>query len=304
MVLLGYFFLTLAFAASPATSEEPTLHTQRQGTTSASSLLAKPIRLILSDLDGTLVGKNGVLHPNNVEAFRLARSLGIQVAMATGRPRTSVLELLGERNLEKMEFSGNPGIYLNGAYVLGPSGEVLRDSPLAASTLKHVLNVVEEEGLLDRAVGVTEGPLIFFKDESSSLHSRVHKVHVEGEPAAVAVVRHRLEAKLGDSVGFAQSHPRAFEVLEPGMNKGEALRLLCAALGIHPDEVLALGNARNDLPMFEVAGTAVAVGDGYDIAKEAADFVTVPSTQGALMEVLQYIKARNLSPNSDATETA
>lgn len=146
-----------------------------------------------------------------------------------------------------------------------------------------------EAGLLDKAVGVTEGPLVFFKEESRSL--AVHpRVHVEGESSAVASVRHRLEAEFGDSVGFAQSRPTAFEVLQPGIDKGEALRLLSAVLGISPEEVLAVGNAHNDLSMFKVPGTAVAVTDGYDDAKEALDFITVPSTEGALMQVSLYVK--------------
>ncbi|CDJ30606.1 uncharacterized protein EMH_0059780 [Eimeria mitis] len=309
MALLNFVLVSLAIAASPATAEESASGLQpgegtTTGATSASSVLSKPVSLILSDIDGTLVGKDGVLPADNVEAFRLAHSLGIQVAVATGRPRAGVIELLGKQNLEKMEFSGSPGIYLNGAYVLGPGGKVLRDTPIAHDTLKQVLNVIEEEGLLHKAIGVTEGPLIHYESETTQAapHSRVYKVHVEGEPTAVARVRSRLETELGDKIGFAQSHMGAFEVVPPGVDKGEALRLLCEALGVSPEVVLVLGNAHNDLSMFEVAGTAVAVGDGYASAKEAADFVTVPSTGGALMQVLLDIIAGNLWPKSSPPE--
>lgn len=48
-------------------------------------------------------------------------------------------------------------------------------------------------------------------------------------------------------------------------------------LGESPEVVLALGKAHDELPVFKVAGIAVVVGDGYDSAKEAADFVAVPS---------------------------
>ncbi|CDJ45796.1 hypothetical protein, conserved [Eimeria brunetti] len=301
MALLSCLFVAAAIVLSPATAEEsvlrppPPKHAQGLSLPSASSALPRRVRFIVTDIDGTLVGKDGLLPADNVEAFRLAHSLGIQVAVATGRPRTSVIELLGEDTMKEMGFSGSPGIYLNGAYVVGPGGEVLRDSPIGKDTLKHTLSVIEEEGLLQGAVGVTEGPLIWYHDVSAplALTSRVHKVHVEGEPEAVARVRHRLETELGDSIGFAQSHPGAFEVLQPGLDKGEALRLLYTVLGVSPEEVLALGNADNDVPMFEVAGTAVVVGDGYATAKAAADLVTVPSTQGALWHVLLHIKAGN-----------
>lgn len=87
--------------------------------------------------------------------------------------------------------------------------------------------------LLDKALGVTEGPLLLYKEEfrlSGNL-SPMHKVHDESEPAAVAGVLPRLQAELRDSIGFPQSHPGPSEVLKPGMDKEEALWLLCAALG-------------------------------------------------------------------------
>ncbi|KAL8443152.1 hypothetical protein Emed_006936 [Eimeria media] len=264
--------------------------------------VGKPIRLIVTDVDGTLMGRSGVLFEPNSAGFRLAHLLGIQVAVATGRPSTSVLDLLGEQNMKKMHFSGNPGVYLNGAYVVGPEGEILRDEPVKPEILQHVLRVMEEEGMLASTVGVTEGPLIKYTN-SADVSQRVHKVHVEGEPEKIAKLRRRLEEELSKSIAFTQSHSRAFEVMMPGFDKGEGLKLLAASLGVSCDEVLALGNAENDLSLFGAAGTAVAVGDAYDVAKQAADFITVPSQEGALFEVvLQLLRAR-LDFVSKATRT-
>ncbi|KAL8270782.1 hypothetical protein Esti_005298 [Eimeria stiedai] len=285
-----------------ATAAKSQVEDVTKDATSPVRAVGKPIRLIVTDVDGTLMGRSGVLFEPNSAGFRLAHLLGIQVAVATGRPSTSVLDLLGKENMKKMQFSGNPGVYLNGAYVVGPDGKILRNEPVKPEILQHVLRVLEDEGMLASAVGVTEGPLINYED-STDISKRVHKVHVEGEPEVIEKLRRRLEEELSSAIAFTQSHSRAFEVMTPGFDKGEGLKLLAASLGVSCDEVLALGNAENDLSLFAAAGTAVAVADGYDVAKQAADFITVPSQEGALFEiVLQLLRAR-LDFVSKATRT-
>lgn len=255
----------------------------------------KPIRLIVTDVDGTLMDRAGTLFEPNSAAFRLAHWLGIQLAVATGRPKSSVLEVIGEEKLSKMGFTGNPGIYLNGAYVVNADGKVAYDAPLKPEVLQHVLRVFEEEGVLEHTVGVTEGGFVQYTEVKGPF-KEVHKVHVEGDPVVIAKLRRRLEDELGSELGFAQSYSRAFEVMAPGFDKGTGLRQLAGGLGISLDEVLVLGNAHNDLPMFKEAGTAVAVDDAYDIVKEAADFITVPSTEGALFKVVSEVMRLGLYP--------
>lgn len=293
-MLKAYFLLSLVFVAVVDGESHAKL---QSGSAASCPAVIKPIRLILSDVDGTLMDRAGTFYDPNVTALSLARTLGIQVAFATGRPKSNVLELIGEDKLRETGFDGNPGVYLNGSYVVGPKGEILRDEPLKPEVLNHVLNVFEQEGVLDSAVGVGAGGFVYYSGSKGQLQQQIHKLHVEGEPKVISRLRRRLEAELGSKIGFAQSHARAFEVITPGFDKGDALILLCAELGISPDEVLALGNAPNDLPMFAVAGASVAVGDAYEIAKEAADCVTVKHTEGALFEVVREIMRLGLYPN-------
>lgn len=262
----------------------------------------RPVRLILSDLDGTLIDSAGTFLEPNAAAFPLARMLGIQIALATGRSKNNVLRVIGEETLDKMGYFGDPGIYLNGSYVVGQRGVVLRDVSLNASTLRRALSVFKEEGVLDKTKVVTKKGVVTYTDITDSLEP-IHKLHIEGDPEMVARVRHRLEKELGNDVEFAQSHAHSFQVVPPNCDKGSALKLLSDGLKIHPEDVLALGNAANDLPMFEAAGTAVAVGDGYQDAKLAADFVTVKSTEGALFEVLIEIIVHGLYPKAQVAVT-
>lgn len=296
-MLQAYFLVALAFAAVANAESNAQLQSANKASFPA---ITKPIRLIVSDVDGTLMDNAGTFYDANVVAFLLARMLGIQVALATGRPKSSVLELIGEDKLMKMGFDGNPGVYLNGSYVVGPKGEMLRDEPIKPQVLNHILRVFEQEGVLDSAVGVGASGFVYYNASKGQPQQQVHKVHVEGEPEVISRLRRRLEAELSSKIGFTQSHARAFEVMTLGVDKGEGLLLLCAELGISPDEVLALGNAANDLPMFAIAGTSVAVGDAYEIAKAAADYVTVKHTEGALFKVLCEIMQHGLYPLGSA----
>jgi Cof subfamily protein (haloacid dehalogenase superfamily) len=64
------------------------------------------------------------------------------------------------------------------------------------------------------------------------------------------------------------------EIMHPAVNKGAALKFLAKELELDTAEVMAIGDERNDIPMFKVAGTSVVMGNGSDEAKKHADYVT------------------------------
>lgn len=261
-----------------------------------------PIKLIISDIDGTLMDRSGTFFNPNILGFRLAQLLGIKVAFATGRSMRSVLDFIGKETLQKIGYFGSPGVYLNGSYVVDPDGRVIRDIPLKPDLLEHILDVLESENVLTSSIGVSDSGYIYYKGGKDM--QKVYKVHVEGNPETISTVRKRLQEELGEQVAFTQSHNKAFEVMMPGFDKGEGVKLLAAELGVSPDEVLVLGNADNDLPMFRVAGTAVSVEDGYEEAKEAADYVTVKHTEGALFYVVRDIMRYGHYPNYNTITAA
>lgn len=292
--LKAYFSLVLPFVALAHAESQPEF---RAGGKLSPTAFAKPIRLILTDLDGTLAeGETEFFEPNPT-AFAMARLLGIQVAIASGRPRGYSFDIIGEENAKRMGYYGIPGVYLNGSYVLGPNGEVMRDVPLAPDIVERALRIIEEEGALRQSRAMNPKGLLDYKGSRDNLDVPIHKLHFEGNEELVAKVRARIAAELGDRISFRQSHGRSFQIVTPGCDKGEGLLQLCAELGIAPDEVLVLGNAFDDLPMFAVAGTSVAVGNAYDPVKEAANYVTVRHTEGALFEVVREIIRRGLYPD-------
>lgn len=294
-MLRVYFFLALPFIAVANAAEPAVSHPEGKASL-ADAVGKKPIRMILTDVDGTLANATGTFFDPNDKAFPMARLLGIQVAFATGRGLEPTLKLVGDRKLSKMGYHGAPGVYLNGSYVLGSNGEVLRDEPLKPEIVKRMLDIFEEEGRLKDACAVLLNGLFYYGEHKHRATEPVYKMHFEAEPEVVAKMRRRLEAELGNKIEFRQSHDRNFQVVTPGYDKGEGMRLLCEHLNISPDQVLTMGNAFDDLPMFKLAGTSVAVGDAYPAVKDVAKYVTVDHTEGALFHIVREIISHELFP--------
>ncbi|WP_201330311.1 HAD-IIB family hydrolase, partial [Lactobacillus nasalidis] len=84
-----------------------------------------------------------------------------------------------------------------------------------------------------------------------------------------------------------RTDPRFLELLNPKVNKGQGLEELCERLGIAPEEVMAVGDERNDLDMFAFAGTSVAMGNGNDLVKQAADYVTGTNDGDGIAEAIE-----------------
>jgi hydroxymethylpyrimidine pyrophosphatase-like HAD family hydrolase len=71
-------------------------------------------------------------------------------------------------------------------------------------------------------------------------------------------------------------------IVDPGVSKGAALRFLSEFYGWKKDEVLAIGDGLNDIPLFEAAGTRVAMGNAYDVLKTMADDITLDVENGGV----------------------
>lgn len=76
-------------------------------------------------------------------------------------------------------------------------------------------------------------------------------------------------------------------ITAPGVDKGSGLLALCRHLGIDPSQTIAIGDSEVDIPMFKVAGLAVAMGDGTDEAKAAASRVTGGADEDGVAMVIE-----------------
>jgi hydroxymethylpyrimidine pyrophosphatase-like HAD family hydrolase len=93
------------------------------------------------------------------------------------------------------------------------------------------------------------------------------------DPSIHDALREKLVRQFGNSIAVVRSYPTFLEVLKAGVSKGEGLNTAMTARGLEAENVIALGDEENDLPMFGAAGFSVAPANAREKVKEAADLV-------------------------------
>ncbi|THV26192.1 HAD family hydrolase [Glycomyces paridis] len=242
------------------------------------------LRVIASDLDGTLLAPCSTLTEPTIAALRAARERGVLTVAVTARPPRVFDEWTGLAALL------DAAICSNGAIVYDPAAREVRTAlgidaeaaALAAKTLREALpglrfavetgfEVVAEPGY-DRVDSVGERRVT--RDSLAEA--------IGAAPQIVKLLAHRrggdqdalLAAARGlDLRGVALSHSGGSGLLEltaAGVGKAEALAAWCAARGVGPEAVAAFGDAPNDVPMLAWAGRSFAVANAHPEAVAAA----------------------------------
>ena len=256
-----------------------------------------PPRLVATDLDGTLVRSDGTVSPYTAEVLAAVEAAGAVVVFVTGRPlrwAEEVFEHVGQHGL---------AVVANGALVwdvgrhdvhlLRPIDAVLAleacrllraalpDTAFAVETL-HGITV--EEGFRDQRrvpEDARRAPVSGLFDEP------VVKLLALHEELAPQEFWDLAEEALGGRLVITWSSSSALlEISAPGVTKASTLALLCADLGVEPDEVIAFGDMPNDLPMLTWAGTSYAMADAHPTVTEAADHVAPGHDEDGVARVL------------------
>ncbi|MBX6376925.1 MAG: HAD family phosphatase [Clostridia bacterium] len=252
------------------------------------------------DIDKTLLGWDGAIHPANADAVRRLMARGVRVVLATGRRWASTRAI--HRNLGL----STPSVCSFGAVIVDPAEESVGYARLIPrDDAVDVIRTATREGI---PLSATFQDGIWFNLEpglpagvSLPPDARVEADLAErlpGEPQQITVVGTeaadyllRLFAKRQDRLRLTEilteSGEKVLYFHHPEADKATALAHLCASWGIARDEVLALGDGVNDVTMLRWAGIGVAMGWSVEAARQAADFVADPSDDAAVATAIQ-----------------
>jgi len=243
-------------------------------------------RLAAIDLDGTLLCPNKDISAENLRAIERLQAAGLEVMLASGRHYQAMLPYAKEI----------PGIQwilsAQGADVATQSrDQVLRQSFLEKDeayeilamgqrlgfsvmlyTPKGVMAQTADQDDVDYYCGLT-GLELYKAGEDECLLPTVFKIIWVGKEARVSELRGHEEVQTLQ-VQHVHSDKRFYEFMPYQTSKGTGLAVLAEELGLTPENVVVFGDAENDIPMFEWAGTAIAMDHGWPRAKAAADHVT------------------------------
>ena len=264
-----------------------------------------PIRLIATDLDGTLLRPDRTISDRTRAALARAQERGIVVVLATARaPRTTRLFA------ESAGVSGH-AICANGAIIYDLArDELVGHQTLEAATARRLI-VALRDALPGVCFGLVQGKDFACEPDYAATarfedHGRLLEEMSVGDalaflatPLTKLVVRHpeRTPLDLLAAVqgfgfdGFEATHSGApfLEIVAANVTKAWALASLCERLGIIPSEVVAFGDAPNDAAMLRWAGLGVAVANAYPAALDAADEVTLSNEEDGVAVVVERV---------------
>jgi len=262
------------------------------------------IRLVASDLDGTLLLPDETVSERTRAALAAAKAAGVTVVLVSGRqPRSlgPIAERIGV---------GGIAICANGALIWDlDAGTILDATPLAAelaTRLVHalrdaipgVLFAVELEGGFGREPGWAEDPTALppqalEADALTLITGPVIKLLVRHPTLPFEELAERARRAVGDDAVATWAGLRLVEISAAGVTKASALERLCRRLGIDAAEVVAVGDMPNDLAMLAWAGTAVAVANAQQSVLDVADEVTATNVEDGVAQLLERILAAN-----------
>lgn len=260
------------------------------------------IQLIISDLDGTLVGHELALSPRLCRAVRRAQDRGVRMILATGRGYPSAVRFAQELGTDM------PLICYQGAQIRTFDGALLYEVTLSRHFLPQVSAFCAQWGC---ELAVYAGDEIYQTTQlyDADYYQRwfslprhrvddllvalpsdpVKFIAISADEATADRVERGMRALAADRFQVMRSHAWFVEGLGAGVSKGEAAARLAARLGIARQDVMAIGDSGNDAALVEWAGLGVAVGNASGAVKAVADVIAPSQAEdGAAWAIERY----------------
>ncbi|MBB2201469.1 Cof-type HAD-IIB family hydrolase [Gluconacetobacter tumulisoli] len=264
---------------------------------------AGPIRLVLADVDGTLVTRDKILTPRAIRAVDRLRERGILFAITSGRPPLGMKMLVEPLRIDQ------PIAGFNGGMIVHPDFSVIEAHTLTPEIARRTLGILRDHKVdpwvyngSDWIVSNPEAPHVAREqwtvkfppkvaaDVGAALDQVVKITGVSDDLELMKRVEHDVQEALGDAASAARSQPYYVDVTHHDANKGGVVRALERLLGIPAAQMATLGDQPNDVLMFRCSGLSIAMGQANDEVKAQASHVSTSSEEeGFAVGVERYI---------------
>jgi hydroxymethylpyrimidine pyrophosphatase-like HAD family hydrolase len=268
------------------------------------------VRLVATDLDGTLVHSDGSVTARTRAALVAAEEAGVEVVFVTGRPLRWAEEVF--------EHVGGHGLAIvsNGALVWDVARAAVHQvrpiDPVAGIEVAHRIRaaVPGSTFAVETLDGLALEPEFLERHPVPAGAVRGPIEQIFASPGLKLLARHeelgwqefwaRAEEVAGDLAEITwSSSSTLLEISAHGVTKASTLALLCADRGIDAEQVLALGDMPNDLPMLAWAGTSYAMANAHPTVRDAADHVAASNDDDGVARVIEDLLDSRVGPRQD-----
>lgn len=262
---------------------------------------AKPIKMVIADVDGTLVTQEKVLTKRAADAVLRLHDAGIQFSVTSGRPPHGMAMLIDPLKLVQ------PLAAFNGGVLIEPDlATVIDQNFLPAGMPEQVIKVIEQHGLDVWIYTATEwfvrdvnGPHVAREQWTVKFPPQVVKTFdgILGRVAKIVGVSDNLEDVArcekdvqhagGEHISAARSQPYYLDVTHPRANKGEVVLALSKLLNIPAEQIATLGDMPNDVLMFKKSGVSIAMGNASKEVQASATYVTATNEDEGFAKAIE-----------------
>ena len=296
------------------------------------------IKLIASDMDGTLLNHNHKIPKENVELINYAKNQGIEFIVATGRAYYEALPALNEENINCDVISFNGGI------VYDKNGNIISITPMLPKDLYYTIEILK---IFDISYQLYTKNTIYTKSIETDINAYIDLIRSNGYDPDVEHLRAEAQEKLemgyiteveniefylnekenppikiiaisndisklenaakllseNTSISVTSSGANNIEIMHKNATKGEALKEIAKIYGINLENAVAIGDNLNDQAMLDIVGYSVAMKNGNTILKEQAKYVTEKTnSEGGVADTIFKLIEENNEIKEDINE--
>ncbi len=269
-----------------------------------------PYKLVAIDLDGTLLRSDKNITKRNADAIKAARAAGVKVVLCSARPPRTVREIYTALGLDALEIN------YNGALIHDPVRQKhLSHLPLSGDI---AIQIVQMARLMDERIDIslevldqmfTDRPESAIQTETSKrfkpdkvgpikslITGPVTKLMLLAPAVQLRPVRAAIHEQFRNDVGLMESDENLLQYVHPRVDKGRALRYVADYYKIPKEQVLAIGDAPNDISMLKWAGLGCCVSNGWAEALAVADEIIPANDDDAVAYAINTFILKDAKP--------
>jgi hypothetical protein len=278
-------------------------------------MTATRIRLVLADVDGTLVTSEKKLTDRAIKAVHRIYDAGIRFAITSGRPPRGMAMFVEPLTLQ------TPIAAFNGGVITTPGMTVIEQHIIPGDLVVPIASLMRSFGLdvwiyrgADWYVPDPNGPHVAREVQTVQFQPKIMAriegvtgnvakiVGVSDDHDAVAKASAAARDRFGNHVAAARSQPYYLDVTHPEANKGAVVQFLAARYEMPPAEIATIGDMPNDIVMFAHSGLSIAMGNADSQVKRAARHVTDTNDNDGFALAMECFVLAN-APAQDGRQT-